>query len=806
MQQTHPGLIAGNNIYSKVCLNYWSIWVECYTWSPEDYSEDKRASHVDEILIHYSSEKSRQGVFPFWKGPRENPIDQIFHQKGFFPSTIFREVPFDARNPPSLLPSWNSSIIHVISQKMAKNQFNGEPLRWDACFHISAHPCSMAVLLCLITLSTYLILISLLSALPNTQTISMSPPHTVGVPQNACVQDDDDDDICPVCDGECTCDNRPRVHPQPTSLDQSSFVYAGSSSSIISSIPRSSPKPNPLKIKLTVPQKSLKYKKPSSAPKKIQEMTSGFAPVGETQFDSLPQSKKTLQRRRGRPPKTVTAARELVKAQPTVYLHSPSSPSPFAQPSVPTVGNSRRSNPRLPQKRGPKAKRVGPKRPSKRKRRAFSDHHDKKSFSHLSDGDYDCDNDDDGDPAKFPTFLSASGLSSSDSSDSSPSDPDPLSSAGDSDIEKEEENYIVSQIHEKARLRRELFKEDGIRNHSSQNDWVIRSRKKSVDLSDNEMNVDSDVTEDDDEEDQAADEAEEETNNRAVGAGYAGLVTAWSDDEESSFDADIFFANLTDSDSDSNHSDSSCSGAGEDGDHSDMDAASHSDTTERISHSQRPENLQLEVTQGWDGQVVFTNGLNDGRGLLDLDFEVKASQFLPEVSSGPAQDTDVDMSPTHRGPSSEEDFDGAEGDTTDEELVGKDDLPNERAMQLFHLPSSVSAVNPLSIVSPTVSPARHRLVSSWQGMESSKPGNNLAGRLYWDSDDQDEEEEERKGGLPQQSRGPRAGIFVPAQESRKAIIDGTREVPSPHPRINRCRKSLAAPKVNMVRLQCAFCS
>lgn len=637
----------------------------------------------------------------------------------------------------------------------------------------------------------------------------MSPPHSVGVPQNVCIQDDDDDDICPVCDGECTCDNRPHVLPLPTSLDQSSFAYAGLSSSTISSIPRSSSKPNPLKIKLTVPQKPLHCKKLSSAPKKIQEVALGFAPVGETQFDNFPQSKKTVLRRRGRPPKTVTAARELGKAQPTVCLHSPSSPSPFAQPSVPNVGSSRRENPGLPQKRGSKAKTVGPRRPSKRKRRAFGDHHDKKSFSNLSDGDYDCDDDDDGESAKFPTFLSASGLSSTDSGDSSSSDLDSLSSAGDSDIEKEEENYIVSQIHEKARLRRELLKEDEIRNHSSQNDWVIRSRKKSVDLSDNEMNVDSDVTEDDDEEDQAVDEAEEETNNRAVGAGYAGLVTVWSDDEESSFDADIFFANLTDSDDNSNQSDSSCSGAGEDGDHSDMDAASHSDTTELISHSHGPENLQLEVTQGWDGQVVFTNGLNDGRGLLDLDFEVKASQFLPEVNSGPAQDTDVDMSPTHHGPSSEsgceEGFDGAEGDTTDEELVGEDDLPNERAMQLFNLPSSVSAVNPLSTVSPAVSPARHRLVSRWQGMESSKPGDNLAGRLYWDSDDQDEEEEKRKvKSLPQQPRGPRAGIFVSAQENRKAIIDGTREVPSPHPRFSRCRKSLAAPKTNLVRLQCVF--
>ena len=650
----------------------------------------------------------------------------------------------------------------------------------------------------------------------------MSPPHTVGVPQNVCVQDDDDDDICPVCDGECTCDNRPRVILQPMSLDQSSFSHAGSSSSpAISSIPCSSPKPSPkpLKIKLTVPQKLLSYKQHSSAPKNIPEMTSGFAPVGETQLGNLSQSKKTVLKRRGRPPKAVIATHDRVKVQATACLLSPSPPpSPFSQPSIPkNVSTSKRKNMGLPQKRGLKAKNVATQRPSKRKRRAVSDHHNKDSLS--SDGDY-CDADDDGESIKFPTFLSASALSSSDAGDSSSSDLDSLSFAGDSDIEEEEENYIVSQVHEKARLRRELLGEDGRRNQVFQNDWVIRPRKKSVDPSDNEMNVDSDDTEnddeDDDEDDEAGDEDEEDIDEEAVGTGYADLVTAWSDDEESSFDADIFFANLTDSDGNSDQSDSSCSEpdeAGEDGDHSDMDAASHSDTAELISRSQGLENLQLEVTQGWDGQVVFTNGPSDGRGVLDLDFEVKASQFLAEVNPAPVQDTDADMSSAHDESSPEggyeEGANGAEGDTTDEELVGEDDLPNERAMQLFSLPLSVSAVNPLSTVSPTVSPAPHRrMVSSWQSIESPKPEDILAGRLDWDSDDQDQEEEERKvRSLRQgshQSRGPRAGIFVPVQENRKAIIDGTREVPSPHPRFSRRRKPFAAPKTNLVCPQCIF--
>ncbi len=53
------------------------------------------------------------------------------------------------------------------------------------------------------------------------------------------------------------------------------------------------------------------------------------------------------------------------------------------------------------------------------------------------------------------------------------------------------------------------------------------------------------------------------------------------------------------------------------------------------------------------------------------------------------------------------------GDTTDEELVGADALPNARAMRLFSLPLSVSAIDPLSTVSsPAVSPARLRRGSS----------------------------------------------------------------------------------------------
>lgn len=666
------------------------------------------------------------------------------------------------------------------------------------------------------------VLIPFLPVLSNQQTPAMSSahPHTVGAATSTFNQDDDEDDICPVCDGECTCDNRPRVIQQPMSLNQYSLQFAGScSSSTIPSIPRSPPKPPPpsLKIKLTVPPNLLGNKKHVSTSNKLknnQGTTSAFAPAGDPHYGATPsttQPRPSLPKRRGRPPKAVIATREASKLRAAAHLRSPSPPpSHLSQPYVPKNVGSSKSGPQ--KKRGLKANRAGPKRHLKRKRHTATDDDDESSLSNLSDADYDCDDDDDGESVQFPTFVSASALSSMESGNSSDSsDSDALSFESDSDIEKEEENFIVSQVHEKARLRRELLGGDGLRGHDHHSDWVIRPRKKSVSPSDNEVDVDSDGTdEEEEEEEEELDEDDEETDERGIGTSYTGLVTAWSDDDESSFDADIFFANLTDSDTDS---DSSCSHhdeAGEDGDHSDMDTASHTDTAELLSQRQELENLQLEVTQGWDGQVVFTNGLSDGRGILDIDFEVKASQFMAQTSPLPAQDSDVEMSSASVGTPGEdgyeEDADGGEGDTTDEELVGEDDLPNERAMQMFSLPFNVSAINPLSTVSPVVSPApRRRLPSNGRSLESPKPEDILAGRVFWDSDDHDHDElEERRERSRSQgsgrASGPRTGLFVPVQETRQAIIDGTREVPSPHPRFNRRPSRSTTTRINAVRL------
>ncbi|KAF7770596.1 hypothetical protein Agabi119p4_6570 [Agaricus bisporus var. burnettii] len=659
----------------------------------------------------------------------------------------------------------------------------------------------------------------------NQQTPAMSPArtHTVGPATNGYLHDDDDDDICPVCDTECTCNNnRTRVVQQPVSLNQYSLQFDGSSSSTISSASHSLPKPSPhpLKIKLTVPPKFLGNTKSTSASDKSknnQQMTSAFARVGESSRNITPSvtHSRLSSKRRGRPPKIgVVAARQAVKARPATSRKSTSPPPYLSRPfiSKSTVGRKRAKNSGSVQKRPLKARHAGSRPPLKRKQRARSNDDDESSLSALTDVDYDCDNDDDGESVVFPTFVSASVLSSLESGNSSDSseessNSESLSFVTDSDVEEEEENFIMSEVHEKARLRRELLGDDDHR-RDSQGEWVIRSRKKSVGSDDSGMAVDSAATEDEDEdEDEEPEDEEEETDGKPVGTGYAGLVTAWSDDDESSFDADIFFANLAGSGSDS---DSSCSlenQDGVDGDHSDMETNSLNDASELLSRRQELENLQLDVTQGWDGEIVFTNGINDGRGILDIDFEVNASQFMAEDSPEHTQDSDVDMSPCNSigaadGEGYEEDDNAADGDTTDEDLVGEDDLPNEQAMKLFSLPFSVSAIDPLSTVSPIASPTYRRVPPGRRGLGSPKPEDILAGKISWDSDDHDYDEVEvRKGRRGSQSsgvRGPRPGLFVPVQETRKAIIDGTNQAPSPHPRFNRSRYRSTTGRINSV--------
>jgi hypothetical protein len=317
------------------------------------------------------------------------------------------------------------------------------------------------------------------------------------------------------------------------------------------------------------------------------------------------------------------------------------------------------------------------------------------------------------------------------------------------------------------------------------------------------MDVDSEATEDDEEEEETAGEAdEEETDDRDHGINYVGVATGWSDDDESSFDADLFFANLSDSEGGSSSSETGDEGAQDD--ESNLDTTSsigEATTASLIPHLLRDmENLPFEITQGWDGQVVFTNGLREGQGILDMDFEVNAAQFVVETSPTPSQNGDVERftsDPDEVG--SVEEGDMGNGETTDEELVGDDDLPNERAMQIFNLPFSVSAINPMSTMSPAVSPhpRNGRTLGSPSQLDSPKPADILAGKVFWEEADAHDEcdVEISKSRSVSSSRGglPRTGHFDSEGDNHRVIIDDShRGIPSPHPRFRRGRGKSAS--------------
>lgn len=599
------------------------------------------------------------------------------------------------------------------------------------------------------------------------RSMSLSQQHTVGVVTNHYPHDDEDDnDICPVCDGECTCEKNsfPRG---PISMNDYARYQPSTSLTPL-------PKPT-LKIKLTVPQGML-AKRRATIPA---ETTSTNDNDQEDEDDDCASSSTSSltpvkqppppPKRRGRPPKSAISARNAVSNQ-------------IAHPSSPTPNHLiKRKNVFVRHKKLPARSRLTKDNQSsataavaiKRKVAARK----RRAAEHVETADStDTYDDDDNEYDHFPTFVSASALSSFSSCDSDTSSID----QSDSDIEAEEERFIIAEVRDKARVRRELFGDDVQMRRDPHNNWVIRPRKKSVGLSDDEMDVDSDATEEDeqngdDEEDE--DEEDEETDGKKPGNDCIGLVTGWSDDEESSFDADLFFANLTDLGSSTSSDDDQA-------DHSDIDSVSV-DVNDLLPHLRRGlENLPFEVTESWDGQIVFTNGLREGQGLLDIDFEIEAAQFMAESSTPTPGDTDVEMMHSDVDDGGyEEDADGGEGDTTDEELVGEDDLPNERAMRLFNFPLSVSAINPMSTVSP--GPRTRWSPATKETFDSPKPADILAGRVFWDSDDP---EDAGRGLASSKGAGPRTGSFVPNEGIRNAIIDEKhQEIPSPHPNFRRSK-------------------
>lgn len=648
-----------------------------------------------------------------------------------------------------------------------------------------------------------------------------SPNRTVAAAVNPLSPDDDEDnDICPVCDGDCTCNNRPHpLIPPSVSHGSARFVATPTVSTVSSARALGV---QPLKIKLIVPPSiQNKARSVASAPKKSRmessavalsevagsssastHFTSTSSTVGHGQHSAL---HAIGPKRRGRPPKVVAIARNGTTnaASDRQVCGNEVNTLPQSLSHLSSHTHTQRSIvPRAtrPQLETPKSNLAVTRQKSQAKgttaKRSASSKKKQDSLSDLADSDlqpsFDRFHDDDGDDAssgRFPTFVSADELTSeaSDSSDSE-SDSDTSGFGSDSSLAAEEEDYIVTEQrrHEKARIRRELLGDDVPKHKDSNNSWVIRPRKKSVGLSDVDMEGDTDdITEEEEDEDDEMEEDEEddETDGQASRV-YTGLATGWSDEEASSFDADLFFSNLTDTSSDDGSSDID-------------DSHPHDSATDPLVNSVTSlRSADFEVTEAWDGQVVFTNGSNDGHGVLDLAFEANAAQLLASDSASISHDSDVEM---RTSDDAEGDFDDgdselgtSDGDTTEEELVDEQGLPTSRAMRLFQWPTNVSSINPMSTVSPNISPAPFsRCHPSSTMLESPRPADILAGRVFWEDTDQSQQDS-AEGSLGKSPRPiARAGMPTMGQfklecsvPQKTAVLNGIdKGVPSPYPRL-----------------------
>ncbi|KAI0705125.1 hypothetical protein BC835DRAFT_1314420 [Cytidiella melzeri] len=657
----------------------------------------------------------------------------------------------------------------------------------------------------------------------NKQTFSMSLPHprTVNAtmpPASLPEDNEDEDDICPVCESECTCRNRVNLLSSSRGL---ALTPTSTSTSTTYSQPRQQPDPPTthlpsLKIKLTVPP-SLKFRKDSAV------ASHGPAPQS-SQTLALPHHALdfTVTKRRGRPPKAVVAAREAAKAAllasrstPSDRAHAPPLRSPFTLASTPAVV--------LKSKSQPLNKKVLTKLKGKNKSRGKGvTVQSTSSLSSLSDSDKD---------VQFPTFMSAASSSLlTSSSESSEIDSDGLSSS-DLDLE-DEERFILQKDHDKARVKKETLMDESShkrRNDLPSNRWEIKPRKKSVGAGESDSEGDTEESSEEEEEADDEDDGEVDENDEAIEAdieeigaveasaykdmdededdGKLGVsFSGWSeDDEESSFDAELFFANLDDS------SDSDASPAAL----NNHDFASEND---QFSTDEEDALLPMDVDSSAHTRRArgeFEVGIDLDGLSLSLDGSLLPSPFGPfedSLSFDCSTESDVEMTANDDSDSNDDSDELAlvetDGETTEDELVNSDGLPNSRAMMMFRWPDSVSTVDPQSTMSPgslaspppatpahTSRTTRIALASmpAQRGSPAPTPAEILAGKISMDDLDHNETSNDGHADTLRSSRScsrrsgvPMMGHFVttPVGEGeRHAVIDGSGSMtPSPFPR------------------------
>ncbi|KAF8478779.1 hypothetical protein JB92DRAFT_3133883 [Gautieria morchelliformis] len=663
----------------------------------------------------------------------------------------------------------------------------------------------------------------------------MSPPHSYTVMQFRSIQnDDDDDDICPVCESECTCGNN---NVQSTTAQ---------SAAPLPSPPSTVPTPVPLKIKL--PARSA-----FNVAQNVSTAGSGppsFSNPKQTTADSAivdgSSSNYVIVHRPGpfsAPGHQLGTPTPMATASTSWSLRdtSPLTPEPELEPPSNVNGRTKQSSKAVAPKNKRKAT-VIKGRPTSRhavppkklstgtRRRKNKDatwttntirRRGKRAAQTISDGSADNLTDEDAyvtrmgidsdgtESVQFPTFISAISTTS-DNDDSASTMTDSFDS--DSSIRAEEEDLILAE--QRAKVRREILnneeswhmekrKWDHLRNN---NNWEIRPRKRSVgpDEADGDTSTESDDSE------LGAEEEEEEgddDDDPDIRYGH-GMVTGWQSDDDD-FDAELFFATLTDSSGPGSDADVEDSGD-EHSDNSDLSSISMTEAAAaRLLSSSFDAGCPLVVTEDWDGRLVFANGLKDGQGVLDVHFEVDAAQrhrSIREAMEVDAEDTEG-ISERVEDEEDENDFisdDG--GETTDDMLDHRTGINTPQGMALpFRCPTPpVASIDPLSTFSPIAGSRRNRIARG--ALDLLKPADILAGasKMGWEVGSGDAScvrspsasiaaasTPETTTSSSHSRQMPTMGSFeqVSADPKKRAVIDGSKAmVFSPFTRTKRAER------------------
>ncbi|KZV85716.1 hypothetical protein EXIGLDRAFT_753174 [Exidia glandulosa HHB12029] len=567
----------------------------------------------------------------------------------------------------------------------------------------------------------------------------------------------------------------------------------------VEDVPAAPAAPAPrLKIKLTLnPPKPLSLYDRIKAKQENQQRSRQATPVGAASGGSTPQPSDApaaapvpapLQRRpRGRPPGSRTKKK---------------APAPGAVPTKRDRDRARARDKRLqttPRPRGQTKnanpavtdKSIPPGAAARRILTSATPGSARSGYNLYVHSDSDSDETD-----AYPTFVSASGLSTSSDEegddeeqeggqdDSADDESSELTDLDDFSVQDEEERFIIAD--EKARVRRELLGDNDPEVAKKQRDWQMIPRQKGSSATGStagggdDSDSNSDSTEDEQLEDDEDVEDEPEPDVHARGELELAADRYWSSSEDD-FDAAVFFASL-DSENEAKSSD------GDDSDDSILGAQSLDESAQaglfaRIS----PEEHLPMVTQDVHGLLVFGDAVKDAA--LDMAFDIPSVPPTAVQSpnpEAPGDSTEDEDEEDLRSAADAMDVDSTDDDLGLEETDGAttDDMCEEDLDRVRAPTPPPTGVNPLATLrTPTTDGARRSKKHDRPVPLLSQKPTDILGRRRAASLTSSNGTTSPSVSSSRIVKFPSMGRFESPAQVKMVIIDGrTQNIPSPFAR------------------------